>query len=352
MTPIRVCFLIPGMSDGGAQKQCIYLLNELARRDDVEPYLIHFYSGVHDHLLKAENIRIERLAVRSNYNPANILRLREVLTRIQPDILLSWLHACDTYAFFLRRLVPRVRWIMTERNSFYTPDPRFWLRRHLGRHADAIIANSPQGSEYWRKAAARGPRFVIPNIVPGSPTTKIARTRSAIHIGRLEPQKNVVTVARAFCIVAARRPDLSFSFIGEGSLRRELDTIVRNAGLSDRVTFLGFKSDVSSHILRAGAVVSMSHHEGLPNVLLESIALNTPIVASDIPEHRDLLGPEYVHYVERRNDPEACAIAIEKALHAEDSASFEFARSKIAGMRPEVIGDMYVNVFRNLRTGD
>lgn len=349
MKPLRICFLIQAMSDGGAQKQCIYLLNELAKRADVELHLIYFFHGVHDPLLNKRNIHIERLPVKSNYDPRNILRLHKLLVRIQPDLLISWLHACDTYSFFLRLSMPTMRWIMTERNSFYPRDMRFWLRRQLGKHADAIISNSPQGDAYWHKAGARGLQFMIPNIVPRSVVTHPQNRceNSVVHIGRLEPQKNVIVVVRAFCVLADRRSDLRFSFIGDGSLRPQLEAIAREAGLSDRIKFLGFQSDVSSYISTAGVVVSMSHHEGLPNVLLEAVAAGTPIAASDIPEHRDLLGPDYAYYVEKRNDVDACAASIERALR-EQERSYGYAKARLADMTAENIGDLYVNAFRTV----
>lgn len=347
MKPIRVCFLIQAMSDGGAQKQCIYLLNELAGRDDIELHLLHFFPGVHDGLLKRENIKIKEIRVKSNYDPLNILRLRRELEQVRPHILLSWLHACDTYSFFLRRSMPSLRWIMTERNSFYVRDVRFWLRRHLGRYADAIISNSPQGDEYWRGANARGRRFVIPNIVQTPQATSIERNNTILHVGRLEPQKNVEVLIQVFCTLARRRDDLSFMLVGDGSLRSNLEAVVTKEGLRSRIEFAGFRSDAARYISAARALVSISHHEGLPNVLLEGVSAGTPIVASAIPEHVELLGSNYAYYVHNRSSPEECANKIELALQAPDpTVNLEFALSKLSSMTANKVAERYVDAFR------
>lgn len=348
---MRVCFLIVDLGDGGAQRQCIYLLNELQGRPDLDLHLIHLHAGVHECLLVRGRLRVVQLPVTSNYDPRNVLRLRRTLHSIQPDVLLSWLHACDVYSFFARRCVPGMRWLMTERDSDYPPDPRYWLRRMLGRHADGIVANSTKGKAYWDRAGARCRRFVVPNIVRVVSQAMLPKCAvSALYVGRLYPQKNVVTVVRAFCTLATRRPDLAFSVIGDGSLRDELETIVRDAGLTDRIAFLGFQRDPIPHMAKAGIVVSMSHHEGLPNVLLESVALGTTIVASDIPEHRELLGPDYPFYVADLHNPEDCAAVMERALAPGASAdALGFAMAWLAEMTPKAVGDRYMSIFQSMK---
>ncbi|UPK25704.1 glycosyltransferase [Bradyrhizobium sp. 195] len=325
------------------------MLNELQKRDDIELHLIHFYTGVHDHLLQNINLKIHRIPVRSNYDPRNILSLRALIRKIQPDILLSWLHACDAYSFFVRLGTAGLTWIMTERDSKYPPDFRYWLRRRLGVFADGIIANSEKGKLYWIEAGAARPCFVIPNIVqPHALIDSSIASNSVVYAGRLEPQKNVPIVVQAFCALAKRRPDLRFTILGDGSLRSELQGIVLRAGLSDRIDFLGFRQDISAYLSKAAVVVSLSHHEGLPNVLLESVAAGSKIVASNIPEHRELLGPDYPFYVSNRDDPIACADIVEMALLSGPSNAMEFAISRIANMTPEKIAASYANSFRSM----
>lgn len=348
---LRVCFLIPDFSDGGAQKQCIYLLNELQCRDNLSLHLIHLHSGAHEHLLSRVNVQITRLSTSSNYDPRNVLQLWIALRKIRPDILFSWLHACDVYSFFVKRCVRGMRWVLAERDSRYPSDPRYFLRRKLGRHADAIIANSAAGQAYWRQAGARGPCFVVPNIIriPGK-AQGMPCARSVVFVGRLEPQKNVVTLVCAFCALAARRLDLNFLVVGDGSLRAEVEGVVVKAGVARRIAFLGFQRDPSSFIANAATVVSISHSEGLPNVLLESVALGIKVVASDIPGHRELLGPDYPFYVPDRHSADACANVIERALAPDGRPDpLSFARGRTVEMTPRIIGDRYIEIFRRIK---
>lgn len=345
----KVCVVIPGFGDGGAQKQCIFLLNEISKISNLDVTLVHFHAGIHDPLLDRERLSIVQMNVSSNYDPRNVLKLRTILLRLKPDILMTWLHNCDVLGFFMRLTLPDIRWLMTERDSHYPLDPRFVLRRILGKHADAIAANSLKGLDYWRRAGAKGELHVVPNIVHPFPTDAWPGSRRISIIGRLEPQKNARSVVRAFCHLAVRRTDLIFAVIGQGSESASLQAEVHAAGLDSRIAFFGFRDDVAEQISKSELVVSMSHHEGLPNVMLESVACKRLVVASDIPEHRELLGDEYPYLVAARDDPAEIAGMIELALRAtRDPSPLAYAQTRLAAMLPATVAQMYQCIFERM----
>jgi len=353
----RICVIIPGFGDGGAQRQCIRTINALSLRPDVSVDLIYFYEGIHFPLIEKDRIQLHKVAVRSNYNPLVILKLHKIVRRLAPDAIMTWLHSCDVYGAALKRMNPDIAWVMTERDSRYARDFRFQLRRALGRHADGIIANSPAGREYWTSAGASCPITVVSNIVDldlTSPPADGIEDANVLYVGRLETQKNVESVVEAFCDLADRRSDLSFAVIGNGSQRSELENQVHSRGHIDRVRFLGFRRDAGDFIRRARVLVSLSHHEGAPNVVLEAIAAGTPVIASDIPEHRDLLGDEYPFYIAERKSGVKVAARIEMALESSDSAwALDYGRRVIKEMTADVIAAKYHNeierVIRSMR---
>jgi glycosyltransferase involved in cell wall biosynthesis len=346
----KICFLIPGFSDGGAQKQCILLLNELKRYDDLDLTVIYFHGGVHDDLLARDCLRVIHLPARgSNYDPRNVRAVWAVLRELRPELLFTWLHSC----FVLRRALPGMRWLMTERDSSYPNEFRYRLRRVLGRFADGIVANSASGTDYWRRAHARGRIFTANNIVPVSTArSEVARSARVVTIGRLEPQKNVRTVIDAFASLALARPDLNFAVIGAGDEETALKALVAERGVSHRIDFMGFRSDVPAQLRAARLAVSMSHHEGLPNVMLESVAASTPVIVSDIPEHRELLGEAYPYYVVDRTDSAQVAAAIEAALVARhDSDLLAHARNRVVEMAPSTVAAQYREIFAEMLKG-
>lgn len=346
--PLRVCFFIASFADGGAQKQSIFLLNEFQTRPDVEVSLIRFGPGVHDALLDRDRLTVIDLKVRSLYDWRIPFKLRRALRKLRADILVSWLPNCDVPAWFVRRAHPGLRWIMTERNSDYTlRNPRFLARRVFGRSADAVVANSEKGSAYWAPVVPAARRFVVPNIVQAGRRAEPAEPPTIAIIGRLEPQKNVLAVIAAFRLLAARRPNLRFEIVGIGSLADAVRAAITN---TPAIAYLGFRTDVPELIGRASVLVAMSHREGLPNVMLEAVAHDRLVVASDIPEHRELLGPDYPFVVAAREDPAAIAAAIEAALaRRDDLTPLGFARDRVAVMSAGAIADRYLEIFRRVR---
>jgi len=106
-------------------------------------------------------------------------------------------------------------------------------------------------------------------------------------VGRLENVKG----PDIFVEMAARcQTDAGFVLIGGGSLERELSARVTEAGLTDRVAFLGEVPDAAGYIRQLDVLALPSRHEGLPLVLLEAAASEVPIVAFDVGGVREVLG--------------------------------------------------------------
>ena len=112
----------------------------------------------------------------------------------------------------------------------------------------------------------------------------------AVTVGRLIALKNPRTLLEAFRRADDGRSELCF--VGDGALRRALRDDAVASGLGDRVTFTGLvaRDDVYRQLGTADLFVSASRIEGLPVAPLEAMACRTPVVLSDIPPHREIVG--------------------------------------------------------------
>ena len=348
-SPVTVCFFIPAFADGGAQRQCIAILNELSRRDDVKVVLVRTARGVHDHLLDESRIDVRWVEVRSNYDPRIIHRVRRVLRETNADVLFSWLQAADIPSYFIRAITPRLAWVLAERNSFYRDELRFRVRAQLGRRANAVVSNSPAGDQYWAALRPRGRRYVIKNIVQlPQPLASVGEPQErydVVCVGRLERQKNTLVTLDAFAEVARQMPGTSFAFIGEGSVRPELERRISDYGLAHQIKILGFRSDAAALIAHARLLVTLSHYEGMPNVLAEAIVFGTPVVVSHIPQHIDVIGEGYSHAVREYDDAASAATAIRDALE-NGTSSVDAVRAELLSLTPEHVVDEYVRMFK------
>jgi glycosyltransferase involved in cell wall biosynthesis len=352
---MRICFFIPSLDDGGAQRQCIALINALQRNPDLEMHLILLGRGVHEGRLDVSRLRLHRTEVRNFASPFALAFVVRTLHRVRPQVLISFLHPADIWSYTATRFVRGVPWVMTERNSaqFYTFKPAYKVRTYAGRRAPAaIIANSEAGKQFWESLSRRPRVQMIPNMVIDSETPEADVDRSTavecLCVGRLEHQKNVGALTAAFARFASTHSQAKLVVVGQGSQSGEVERIAKDCGVASQVELLGFRKDVPSLMARARVFLSLSKHEGMPNVLMEAVAARLPAVVSDIPEHRALLGDDYPYYVRLDSPPEEAAGVIARAWEhgfAADEQIYAHAREVLATMTPERIAQAYIEAF-------
>lgn len=351
MAKLKICVLIAGFGIGGAQKQCIYLLNELQSDPDLELHLIHYYEGINFDLLKQENLKIHQLEVSSFYNPKNIINLVKLIKGIGPDILFSWLHASDVYSYFISKFIPKMKWIMTERDSFYPFDLRYKLRGFAGKGADLIICNSVKGKAYWEEKGVKPAKVaVVKNILLPAvkkKTLELGGSPVITYAGRLEVQKNVITLANAFCVLADKHKAAKFLIIGEGILDGQLQEIIKTEGKADNVSLIPYQKNILAYFSATDVFVNISAHEGMPNTIIENILLANKIVASKIPEHEEILGAVYPYYVEDPHNVNEVADVIERILTENNiEAHLAYGRKQLEQMSAEKVGNAYKKLFK------
>jgi glycosyltransferase involved in cell wall biosynthesis len=102
-----------------------------------------------------------------------------------------------------------------------------------------------------------------------------------IGIGRLVAQKNFRLLIDAFALVKRDHPTARLVILGEGEERGMLEAQIRRLGLQQSVSLPGFVDNPYACLARARVFVLSSDFEGLPTVLIESLAVGTPVVSTD-----------------------------------------------------------------------
>ena len=97
----------------------------------------------------------------------------------------------------------------------------------------------------------------------------------------MEKEKAFHHAIKAFAKLSNEFPKLRLKIVGKGSLEKKLKQIAKDYKVDDRVDFEGFQKNLIPYYIHAKATVLTSLFEGFPNVLIESIFLNTPVVAFD-----------------------------------------------------------------------
>jgi glycosyltransferase involved in cell wall biosynthesis len=152
-------------------------------------------------------------------------------------------------------------------------------------------------------------------------------TKLLLAVGRHEHQKGFDVLLRAFQGVLRERQDARLVIAGrDGSTTPLLQNLAHELHLGDAVSFLGFRDDVPELLCGADVFVSTSRWEGSPGGIIEALALETPIVATDIDATTEILGSAEIATLVPVDDVHALA----RALQAPGDA-VHTARSTQAG---------------------
>lgn len=327
----RVSLFTSSLATGGAQRVMVRLATGLAEQG-IEVELVVAQGGPFAAELAPE-VGLVDLGCRrvAHALPGLTRRLRA----FRPQVLISALDYVNVVAWLAARFVdPAIRVVMTEHNtpSALIEQTEVWRGRFATQYlvpafyplADRVIAVSHGAREDLIRNFGIDPEHVEtienpvltrdffqrakrvlddPWLAPGEPPLLVTA-------GRFEAQKDHGTLLEAFARLRRERP-ARLLILGEGPRRSVLEAEVARRGLAPHVRMPGFDSNPFPWIRRAAAFVLSSRCEGLPTVLIEALALGTPIVSTDCPSGpaEILAGGRYGELV-----PVGDAVALASAL--------------------------------------
>ncbi|MGQ9667117.1 MAG: glycosyltransferase family 4 protein [Anaerolineae bacterium] len=112
----------------------------------------------------------------------------------------------------------------------------------------------------------------------------------ALMVAFMIERKGHIYLLKALELLGAEAGALRLLLVGDGPLEDSLRKFVRDAGLESRVTFAGYREDIPRLLAGADIYVLASLSEGMPRSILEAMAMELPVIASDIRGCRELVG--------------------------------------------------------------
>jgi len=149
-------------------------------------------------------------------------------------------------------------------------------------------------------------------------------------VGRMVPVKDHATFIAAAALLAARRADVQFLFIGGGELEAEVRADLERRGLSSRAHLLGWSKGLARIYADVDVVALSSRNEGTPVALIEAMAAGVPVAATEVGGVSNVLAGGTRGELAPAGDASALAAAVERAL-------LPAARSRAASIRSAVI---------------
>lgn len=123
-------------------------------------------------------------------------------------------------------------------------------------------------------------------------STKNEKFVTVIYVARINAVKGHMDLLKAWKIISIQKKNVRLILVGPDDMRGKVQQFASKNHLMTSVNFLGARSDIQNLLVQADIAVFPSHKEGLPIALLEKMATGLPVVASDIPELKNIVEHE------------------------------------------------------------
>jgi glycosyltransferase involved in cell wall biosynthesis len=307
----RILHVLPFAVRGGAEEHALSILAALAD-NGFEPWLAAPSALLAQMAPELNAAGVRRFSVRhcSPLAVGEVLRFARFLRQEQIALVHSHMFPASLFASPLAHLSGRCAVVETFhlREVWREPKPlkaSFWLDRQVARFVDRYIAVS-RGAERHLVQNKRIAQSKVTTIYNGRDLKRfrppsahdreharrelaVADAQVLLVVGRLEPQKGHIYLIEAMRELVQKWPRLVALLAGVGSLQSELETQCYAAGLAGKIRFLGQRKDPERLLAAADIVVLPSLYEGLPLVAIEALAMQRPMVGSDIEGTREIV---------------------------------------------------------------
>lgn len=295
MKKILIC--LPNLNGGGAERVCVNIANQLSAEGNDVTLVISQQSGVYFNQVSPT---IPILCLNCRKTSFSIFKLLAVVKKLSPEVVISSTHRMNTQVALLR-FISRCKFILylrlpnsprLEVKNGILPPWKLFFYSLVYKRANYVVSQSyemeEEASIYLSIKKNKVKTLINPldinNIHTQTEGSKSPYSENRINFvaaGRLHYQKGFDILIRSFADVIKSNPLMTLYIIGkdvgeEGKLKK----IVEEFGLTNNVHFLGFKENPYVYFKHADCFILSSRWEGLPNAVLESLYLGTPVIAT------------------------------------------------------------------------
>ena len=369
----KICFVLPSLHGGGAERAAVQILNAL------DPLVwdrsMYLFSREGAYLQAVDG----GIALSSGDDRSRIGRwtaLRRYFVATRPHLVVSFLSYLSVLsAAMAAKIDARVVFNQQTPISAFLTDRDYhwrrpwhrrvfsWASRYGYRRADAVVATSQGVADDLALAfgVSANRIHVVHNPVDLDAIARaVDEPIDAAHAvacqppvivaaGRLAAAKNYPLLIDAVALLRARLP-VRLVILGGGDLEAPLRRLVAEKQLEDVVTFAGFQRNPWGYIARADVFALSSRYEGFGNVLVEAMACGVPVVATSSPGTREIVNDGVDGLLVDRHEPAALAAALERVLQEPGLRTRMAAEARRSATRfaLPVVASAYARLFEEV----
>jgi glycosyltransferase involved in cell wall biosynthesis len=282
-------FYINAIHDGGAERVIIQLAHHFAEVG-YRSILVTSFVDINEYPVpdNVERISIEQEQIMQSKlkrNVSRIVALRKLCKKYKPAALISFMAEPNFRALVATVGLP-VKNIVSVRNDpnrEYGGNLGGFVGKHMIPHADGCVFQTEEAKGWFPKDFQKKSAVIMNDVDKVFFETERIGGSHIVTLGRLSLQKNQKLLINAYSKIAQKYPETDLLIYGIGALKDELEEQIRALGLNNRVQLMGLTNDAPTILSNAGYFLLSSDYEGMPNALMEALAVGVPCISTDCP---------------------------------------------------------------------
>ncbi len=359
----NILFFLPVFIPGGAGNA----ISRMCKKFDKSKYDLYIISigpcSYKKELKKYVKKFYELKTSRAIYS---IFALRKIINKLNihnNSIFVSNINYANVITILALRTYSNLKIILVERTAIKELDIYFnpidfikkktikFLIKFLYKKANVIITNSKKSSEHLKTLCKSNVKTIYsPAFKKFSKKVKKKNIiKKILSVGRLSKEKGYETLIHAVNLIKDRT--FVLEIIGDGNQKNNLNKLIRQLKLGDKIYLRGYYKDTSKYFKKADLYINCSFFEGFPNSVIEAISYNIPVICSR--SHggvSEILSRGKGGYFFDAGDHLNLANLIKKFLNKQKKfqKKLNYAKNKITKFNVANCVDEYQKIFENL----
>ena len=294
----RILFYHPFFKDGGVEKTNLLISEKLAKKYEIF-FVSNYFSNKFENDFK--RIGIKKIKLNSKRTVFSFFELSKIFKKLKPGIIIPIQMHANVLVLAINKFLfnNTLQVVCCERlskekfkNTFIKGKIIIFLANLLYKNAKKIICNSKDLANEFKKISKKENVVFIYNPTLNLNYRKLSKKFTIkekpflnknkpilFSLGRLDEVKNQMMLLKAFNEVKKNiRCDIVL--MGEGKTKRKLIEYSKENKFNKNLYIFNFKKNPFPYLLKSDLFILTSNYEGLPNVLIESMSLNKPIISS------------------------------------------------------------------------
>lgn len=291
---MKITLLIGSLSGGGAERVVCNLANYLVENghdvtiltvSDKQTYEIN-KNVKHIVLYQESYSSLPHIII----NLIRLYRMNRYFRKSEMDIYVTFLPKLSRFILAQKKFIhcPIILAERADPDTFCSASER--NRKMFNKYyplADGYVFQTEDAKKFYQSAGIEVRNSVVianainPDFI--KPIYQGERKKEVVAVGRMTEQKNFSLLLRAFAKVSNDFNDYTLVIYGDGPLKNKLIGEAKALGIIKQVKFPGYVKNLEDYIWKSSLFVLSSNFEGMPNALMEAMALGIPVISTDCP---------------------------------------------------------------------